>query len=212
MVHLALLALLWIAWCTLHSLLIARRVQEFFRRRLGRFAPAYRLLYVLVSIATLAPVVWYQEALPQRLILPRTLSLTLLQAALLVYGLLIFFLGGRAYDLHAFLGIRQWQHRMDAPQPALAFHSDGILARVRHPWYSGGIALVWGLGAVTDVFLLSRALLTAYLLIGTLLEEQRLAAELGEKYRVYQRQVPMLIPQLTLKKRKNQEAGTGGEN
>jgi len=39
-------------------------------------------------------------------------------------------------------------------------------------------------------------LLTAYLILGTLLEEQRLIAELGDQYRVYRRSVPMLIPRL----------------
>lgn len=206
MVHLALLALLWIAWCTLHSLLIARRVQHLCRRLLGSFAPAYRLAYVLISITTLLPLLWYQETGPQLLLLSRTLSLNLLQAALLVYGLLLFFLGTRVYELRTFLGIRQWQNRKKAPAPDLAFRSDGILARVRHPWYSGGIALIWGMGNVTDVFLLSRILLTAYLVIGTLLEERRLVIELGEQYRAYQRRVPMLIPRLNLRKRKNQGA------
>lgn len=197
MAHLALLALLWIAWCALHSLLIDSRVQHVIRRLIGRFAPTYRLLYVLVSGVTLLPLLWYQETLPSRLLLPASLPLLLFQGGLLLYGAVMFVLGAQVYDLRTFLGIRQWQGRGEAgPGPDLVFHSNGILARVRHPWYSGGIALIWGLGAVTDVFLLTRLLLTAYLIVGTLLEEQRLIAELGSRYRVYRRAVPMLIPRL----------------
>ena len=189
------LALLWSAWCALHSLLIGRKVQACARKSLGRFGRAYRILYILASLATLLPVLWYQWTLPQHVILTAHPALHLAQATLLLYGGLMFFLGARVYDLRTFLGISQWQNpEGKGPDAARSFHTDGILARVRHPWYSGGIALIWGFGAITDVFLLSRMLLTAYLLLGTLLEEQRLIEELGDQYRVYRRTVPMLIP------------------
>jgi protein-S-isoprenylcysteine O-methyltransferase Ste14 len=69
----------------------------------------------------------------------------------------------------------------------------GILGRVRHPWYSGAILLLWfrsldGAGLVTSL------VLTAYLVAGTLLEERKLVMEYGEEYERYQREVPMLIP------------------
>ena len=192
---LSVLAFLWIAWCALHSLLIGRQVQPFARTFLGSFSRGYRILYILISVLTLLPVLWYQWTLPQRVILPAHPVLHLLQAALLGYGALMFYLGARVYDLRTFLGVTQWRDSKGtgsgSPQ---SFHTNGILARVRHPWYSGGIAVIWGFGAITDVFLLTRVLLTAYLFIGTLLEEQRLLAELGEPYRVYRRTVPMLIP------------------
>ena len=195
MPRLAILALLWLAWCSLHSLLISKRVQAIGRRVLGRYGRAYRLLYVLVSMTTLLPVLWYQETLPQRHLLPASLTQHLIQAGLLLYGALMFILGARVYDLSTFLGINQWRNPEGEKTAAgRSFHTDGILARVRHPWYSGGIAFIWGFGAVTDVFLLSRLLLTAYLILGTSLEEQRLIAELGEPYRAYRRAVPMLIP------------------
>ncbi|MDP3480639.1 MAG: hypothetical protein Q8R88_12775 [Desulfoprunum sp.] len=38
------------------------------------------------------------------------------------------------------------------------------------------------------------ALLSAYLIIGTILEERKLVVEYGDIYRTYQRQVPMLLP------------------
>ena len=195
MPELLILALLWIAWCGLHSLLIGRRVQACAGGIMGRFGRAYRILYILLSVFTLLPVLWYQWTLPQRVILAATPALHLVQAALFLYSTLMFYLGARVYDLRTFLGISQWRERAEGGHSqALPFHTDGILARVRHPWYSGGIALIWGFGAITDVFLLTRILLTAYLFIGTLLEEQRLIAELGDPYRAYRRTVPMLIP------------------
>lgn len=195
MPELIILALLWIAWCALHSLLIDRRVQAFARKVLGRFGRAYRILYILISVTTLPPVLWYQWTLPQRVILPGNLTLYLLQAVLLLYGTLMFFLGARVYNLRTFLGINQWRDPEGTGHGSgLSFHTDGILARVRHPWYSGGIAVIWGFGSITDVFLLTRVLLTLYLIIGTLLEDQRLISVWGDPYRVYRRTVPMLIP------------------
>jgi protein-S-isoprenylcysteine O-methyltransferase Ste14 len=35
---------------------------------------------------------------------------------------------------------------------------------------------------------------TAYVVVGTLLEEKKLVAEFGEEYRSYQRRVSMLVP------------------
>ncbi|MHB8808702.1 MAG: methyltransferase family protein [Desulfobulbaceae bacterium] len=189
------LALLWTAWCTLHSLLIGRQVQRFARTFLGPFSRGYRILYILISVLTLLPVLWYQWTLPQRIIVPAHPALHLLQAVLFLYGALMFFLGARVYDLRTFLGISQWQSpEGTSPETSRSFHTDGILARVRHPWYSGGIAVIWGFGAITDVFLLGRVLLTTYLVLGTLLEEERLILEFGDQYRDYRRTVPMLFP------------------
>lgn len=190
-----LLAILWIGWCGLHSMLISRRAHELAGRILGPFAGAYRMGYVLFSASTLTGVLWYQFSLPQSILVPALLPVRLFQYALLIYGLTLLYLGARVYDMSFFLGITQWRNmrRKDSPPPT-SFRTDGILARVRHPWYSGGIACLWGFGAVTDVFLLSRVILTAYLLLGAHLEEKRLAAALGERYIAYRRKVPMLFP------------------
>jgi protein-S-isoprenylcysteine O-methyltransferase Ste14 len=65
---------------------------------------------------------------------------------------------------------------------------------VRHPWYSGGIALLWALPGLTDVTLVVRTLLSAYLILGAVLEERKLREILGEPYNSYCRETPMLVP------------------
>jgi protein-S-isoprenylcysteine O-methyltransferase Ste14 len=69
-----------------------------------------------------------------------------------------------------------------------------VLRYVRHPWYSSGLPILWTVGPITDANLLTRIILSLYLVIGTLLEERKLLHEIGESYRSYCRQVPMLIP------------------
>jgi protein-S-isoprenylcysteine O-methyltransferase Ste14 len=189
------LACLWIAWCTLHSLLISRQAHHFFDRILSRSSGIYRIIYVAFSVVSLIPVLWYQFSLPQHLIMQPGIPVRIIQGTLLIYAVAMFYLGGRMYDMHYFLGITQWQNaKKNKPTVALPFHMDGVLAYVRHPWYSGGIALLWGFGTITDVYLLTRIILTGYFIIGTWLEEKRLKVELGEQYVAYCRKVPMLIP------------------
>jgi len=179
----------------LHSLLISRGAHNLAKLVLGDRLPVYRLCYVGFSVITLVPVLWYQFSLQQKTLLETTWPVLGVQALLLVYSLSMFYAGARVYDMSYFLGLRQLRSlerkKKIAPLP---FHTDGILTYVRHPWYSGGIAFLWGAGAITDVYLVSRSLLTAYILIGTLLEESRLKKELGEQYREYCRMVPMLLP------------------
>ncbi|MDW7772392.1 MAG: hypothetical protein SCH71_05820 [Desulfobulbaceae bacterium] len=153
------------------------------------------MLYVLISIISLLPVLWYQFSLPQRTILDADLFIRIGQGILLVYGIAMFYLGARVYDMSFVLGFSQWRAAKEAGKlPPLPFRTDGVLAYVRHPWYSGGIALIWGFGSITDIYLLTRLILSAYFIIGTVHEEKRLVSELGDRYRAYRRRVPMLIP------------------
>ena len=179
----------------MHSLLISRKAHTVANTLIGRHSGAYRASYILFSLVSLIPVLWYQFSLPQHLIFQPSLMLRLIQWALLIYGVLMFYLGARVYDMSFFLGITQWHNsRKNKSTVTLPFHTNGVLAYVRHPWYSGGIAFIWGFGAVTDIYLLTRVILTGYLVIGTLLEDKRLKTEMGEPYSVYIRKVPMLFP------------------
>lgn len=190
-----LLILLWIAWCALHSLLIINPIRFWFGRRGGPLLALYRIGYVLLSILTLVPVLWYMQSLPQTQLFSYHGYWRIPQAVLLGYALLLFYLGTRVYDTSFFLGIRQlMDYRVGREPVKLPFRTDGILRFIRHPWYSGALALLWGLNPVTDVTLVSKCILTAYLIIGTLLEERKLRQELGHQYASYCREVPMLLP------------------
>jgi methanethiol S-methyltransferase len=189
------LGFLWIAWCCLHSLLISLPARKLAARLLGGHAEAYRILYALFSTITLTALLLYQWTLPQSVLVQPGLAVRLVRYFLLGYGLVMFYLGARVYDMPFFLGITQWRNRRTHNRhPVLPFRTDGVLAWVRHPWYSGGIALIWGFGAITDVYLLTRTILTIYLLIGARLEEKKMEADLEERYAAYRRSVPMLLP------------------
>lgn len=189
------IACLWIIWCLIHSLLISTPAHRFVQRFLGKKADAYRVIYVLISSITLLPVLYYQLTQPEYILVKSNPFILLFKGLLFIYGLVMLYLGARVYDMQYFLGYTQWKHMgTNARTTALPFHTDGVLRWVRHPWYSGGIALIWGFGTITDVYLATRLILTAYFILGTIHEEKRLVANLGKQYTDYQKKVPMLIP------------------
>ena len=190
-----LLIVLWTGWCVLHSLLITTSVRRWVEAKSGAWLGLYRLVYVGFSVATLLPLLWYTQTVPQHPLASPPWWVYGIQAGLLIYALVLFVGGIRAYDLPTFLGTRQWRdYRSGRSAPPQTFQQTGILRFVRHPWYSGGIALLWAVPGLTNATLITRTILSCYLIFGALLEERKLLAMLGEPYRAYCRQVPMLFP------------------
>ena len=65
---------------------------------------------------------------------------------------------------------------------------------VRHPLYSLFVVMLWTFPDLTADRLLFNVLFTAWIVLGSVLEERDLAREFGDPYRTYQSQVPMLVP------------------
>ena len=65
---------------------------------------------------------------------------------------------------------------------------------VRHPFYACILVFLWSCPDLTADRLVFNVLWTAWIVVGTLLEERDLLAEFGDAYAAYRRQVPMLVP------------------
>lgn len=65
---------------------------------------------------------------------------------------------------------------------------------VRHPLYFFTLVLIWCCPDLTVDRLLFNTLFTAWIVLGTFLEERDLVVEFNKAYLDYQREVPMLIP------------------
>lgn len=188
------LALFWIVYCGLHSLLAANHVKDFLKARMGRAASYYRLLFTIISVAALLPVLFYNALISQHLLLPAAWKdiLTVIGLIMATYGILIIRLAFRQYSLKDFMGFRQ----INEGEQEEIFSREGILAVVRHPLYTGTLLLLVGfwIFSPTVANLVTVTMLILYILVGVQLEERKLVAQYGEAYRQYQREVPMLIP------------------
>ena len=65
---------------------------------------------------------------------------------------------------------------------------------VRHPLYFFMLVLIWSTPNMTSDRLLFNVLWTFWIVLGSYLEEKDIVAEFGERYRDYQKTVPMLLP------------------
>jgi len=110
-------------------------------------------------------------------------------------ALVLVVLGAAAYGPSDFLGLASLRAAWGGePAPAdEPFATRGILRWVRHPWYTGSFLFLWG-HDLDAAGLVASLVLTAYLFVGTWLEERKLVSQFGDAYREYQRQVPMFIP------------------
>ncbi len=183
-------AALWASFGAGHSLLAGRRG----RRLLGTLVGAWhRLAYNVVASVHLV-LIWAVG----RFVLAADVApfawpwwVHALQLVAFVAALWLFWAGGRRYDLARFMGTRPER----AETPAEPLVTDGIQGRVRHPLYTAGYLALFA--SVQDPFSLATAIwASAYLAVGTWIEERRLVGVYGDAYRAYQRRVPAVIPAL----------------
>ncbi|MCJ7783453.1 MAG: hypothetical protein MUP41_05930 [Desulfobacterales bacterium] len=192
--------LLWILWCTLHSTLIATPVKDYLRKKLGDWFRFYRLFFNAVSLATLIPVLYYSLSIQRTPIFLWERHLMIVKYLLLATSITLFVAGGRHYSMSEFFGIRQI--KTGRANPALSeydtFNTSGILGAIRHPWYTASLMAIWARD-ITLSTLLINIVISAYFVVGTILEERKLLLEFGEKYREYQKNVSMFLPYKWLK-------------
>jgi protein-S-isoprenylcysteine O-methyltransferase Ste14 len=192
--QLVLLAVAWTAYCAVHSAMISRTATRFLEPRLGTAWRYYRLFFNGVALVTLIPLVLYSLSLEGTPFFRWQGLLLGVRYALMACGGLLFLAGGRHYSLRQFIGISQLR---GAPSGGLArgggIDSTGVLGLVRHPWYSGLVLLLWARDLDAGRLVVN-AVLTAYIVVGTLLEERKLVQEFGDSYASYQARVSMFVP------------------
>jgi protein-S-isoprenylcysteine O-methyltransferase Ste14 len=78
-----------------------------------------------------------------------------------------------------------------------SFTNTGWYSVVRHPLYLFSILFMALNPVMTYQWLMLTIMSIVYFIIGSLIEERRLAEEFGEVYRHYQQRVPFIIPKST---------------
>ena len=186
-----------------HSVMARKWFKALFTRYFPK--PIERSTFVLVSGLLLFNLVYNWQPVGGLLweVTPNSLLYYLL------YGL--FFAGWAILFISSFLinhfdlfGLRQtFLELMNKPYTQLQFRVTLFYKYVRHPLYFGMLLGMWATPTMTVTHLLFAIAITAYVVIGTLLEEKDLMNEFGETYKAYQAKKPMLIPFTKWRKRSN---------
>jgi len=184
------LAALWALWCGAHSLLLWRPLRIRLQAALGMGSNAYRAWYSLAALLSLAPVLWASHRLGGAGLGLWPGGWAWLQAGLWAVGLGLMLWGWLSFRAQGMdlLGWEQAAHGTEEP-PQLV--SGGAYAYMRHPLYVGALVLIWARPLDVADFVVN-LVLSAYLYLGSLHEEERMIASFGEDYRRYRRRVPWL--------------------
>lgn len=189
--ELTVLALSWVAYGLIHSLLASIRIKAVVEKRLPRGFRAYRLVYNLAALVLLIPPLWLMTRYEGAPLWQWPVPLNWLADGLAVAALIGFAASLRLYDTGEFLGIRQLRnYAIDDHAPLRISWAHRY---VRHPWYFLGLVVIWT-REMNAAWLVSALVVTAYLLLGSRLEERKLIQRFGETYRSYRRRVPGLLP------------------
>ena len=183
------------AYAALHSALASLWAKAQARRLLGPAADRmYRLGFNVVGILTLIPVLAIPVFEPGRPLYVVSMPWAGILVACQIGAAIVVLIGVSQTDPWHFLGVRQWVEG-ESGRPATLV-TTGLYRYVRHPLYTAGTAFLWLTPIMTTTLLALYAAFTAYLYLGSLLEEWRLRAEFGQAYADYQRRVPRMIPRL----------------
>jgi protein-S-isoprenylcysteine O-methyltransferase Ste14 len=139
--------------------------------------------------------------MPGPIVFPLSPYLMLLKYAALIFSVIVIAGSFVSFDIWEFIGIRRTVsgHQQKEKEPVIKKH--GFYGIVRHPMYLGGI--IFFTASMTHAPLpqfLGYLILAIYMIIGTVREDRRLARELGNVYRNYQKDVPMILPRIPARK------------
>ena len=191
--HLAVLALSWLAYFVVHSLLASLWLKSWFAAHFPASLPVYRLAFNGLAVLTLLPILWLSFTAPGPALWAWRGPAAWLANGVALAACAGFVASLKHYDSRSFLGVRQWTSRQqrvgDEEDLALSpFHR-----HVRHPWYFFALLLIWSRD-MSSATLFSAVLTTIYLIVGSWLEERKLLVYHGAIYRRYMKCVPGLLP------------------
>lgn len=185
------LVLLWVLFGILHSVLAAGWWKQKMQRRLGANFKYYHFAYSLFAAVSLIGILVFQYTINSPLLYEASIWVKGMLCLPVLAGLLIMGVVIRKY-FFSLSGISVFYKQ----QPPPVLEQGGLHRFVRHPLYSGTLLFIWSLFFIFPYLnnLLACIVITLYTLWGARLEEKKLVAQFGEKYKAYKKRVPMLMP------------------
>jgi methanethiol S-methyltransferase len=168
-----------------------------FKRWWTRFVPesVERSTYVLFSSLALILLYRYWQPIPTPVWTVESEAGRFVLDALFWLGFATVLTSTFLLNHFELFGLRQVFARLRRRSlPSAVFRTPLFYRYVRHPIYLGFAIAFWSTPQMTVGHLLFAIATTGYILIGILLEERDLIDLLGDPYRRYRQQVPMLLP------------------
>ena len=185
-----LLALCWTLFGLLHSVLAGVKLKNRLERVMGRYYRYYRLLYTCLAFLELGLILVYQTSHASILLFS---SQVVFVAGIPLAAIGIYIMGICIKKYFANLSGIDVFTKDEQP---MVLEISGLHRYMRHPLYAGTLLFMWSLFLLFPYLsnLIACVVSTAYVLIGISLEEKKLVMEYGERYVLYARKTPKLIP------------------
>jgi protein-S-isoprenylcysteine O-methyltransferase Ste14 len=176
-----------------HSVMARRQFKQWWTQYVPKSVE--RSTYVLFASLALVLLLWQWRPIPTVLWQIHDPQVALAVTGISLLGWLIVLTSTFLINHFELFGLHQVASNLAGrSMPAPRFRTPLYYKFVRHPIYLGFIIAFWAAPTMTIGHLLFAAVTTAYIIVGTLLEERDLIDLFGDDYRRYRERVSMLVP------------------
>jgi protein-S-isoprenylcysteine O-methyltransferase Ste14 len=157
--------------------------------------PIERSTFVLVASLLLLLLFWQWRPLPETVWSVEPTALRTFLWCICGLGWATVFYSSFLIDHFDLFGMRQVTlYFFGKENPSSQFVARSLYRWIRHPLMAGFILAFWATPDMSQGHIIFALVSTAYIFFGTVIEEHDLVQLLGEDYRRYRQQTPMLIP------------------
>jgi protein-S-isoprenylcysteine O-methyltransferase Ste14 len=185
------LGLAWAAWAALHSLLLWEPLRGRLGKAFGWSGNLYRACYSGLAFLTILPVAWYARGLEGFSPFFWPWPWLLIQSALITLAVFIMVWAWRSFKTGG-VDLLGWEdaaaHHHEPPHLV----TSGAYAWSRHPMYLAAAIVLWARN-ISTADLVTNAVLTIYLILGSWHEESRMGRAFGRQWDEYSGKVPVFI-------------------